>query len=127
MVGHMGAEMVQFIFGAEIAEGAGKLPQIARVGGGARDIEKALPRSGPILQTVGAASHSEMLACRLKLNINNLSTRQVLNSLDDTASDQGGSYFTTFAVVSQVSVFTRQQYRSMLVESLQYCQLCYPS
>ena len=51
---------------------------------GVREGAKALPRSGPILQTVGAASRSEMMARRLKMNINNLPTRQVLNSLDDT-------------------------------------------
>jgi len=45
-----------------------------------------LPRSEPIIiiRSAGAASRAEMLAKKLKLNINNPITRQVLNSLDDT-------------------------------------------
>ncbi len=50
----------------------------------ARGAKKVLPRSGPILKSVGAASRAEMLARKLKLNINSPTTRQVLNSLDDT-------------------------------------------
>ncbi|XWN35356.1 MAG: hypothetical protein ROO73_00995 [Roseivirga sp.] len=46
--------------------------------------QATLPRSGLILQTVGAASRSEMFARQLNLKINNLPTRQVLNSSDDT-------------------------------------------
>ena len=36
--------------------------------------------------------------------------------------DQGGIHFITFAVVGWDDVFTREQYRTMLVESLKYCQ-----
>jgi len=37
--------------------------------------------------------------------------------------DQGGMYFVSFAVVSWVDVFTRKEYRDIVVESLQHCQL----
>ncbi|MEP7253097.1 MAG: transposase [Ginsengibacter sp.] len=36
--------------------------------------------------------------------------------------DQGGTYFVSFAVVSWVDVFTRKEYRDIVVESLQHCQ-----
>jgi putative transposase len=36
--------------------------------------------------------------------------------------DQDRPYFITFAVVEWVDVFTRQLYRDMVLESLQYCQ-----
>ena len=36
--------------------------------------------------------------------------------------DQGGIHFITFALVGWVDVFTKEQYRTMLVESLKYCQ-----
>lgn len=49
-------------------------------------VEEVLPRSEPIIQSVGAASRAEMLAKKLKLNINSPTTRQVLNSLDDKVS-----------------------------------------
>jgi len=52
--------------------------------GGGILTESALPRSGTIMKGMGAASRSEMLARKLKLNINSPTTRQVLNSLDDT-------------------------------------------
>ena len=54
--------------------------------------KKELPRSGPIMKALGAASRSEMLAKKLKLNINSPTTRQVLNSLDDTVE----SFITQF-------------------------------
>ena len=53
-----------------------------------------LPRSGPIIKTVGAASRSEMLARKLKLNLNSPTTRQVLNSLDDTVESFISQYRT---------------------------------
>jgi len=46
----------------------------------------ALPRSGPISKSLGAASRSEQLAKKLKLNINSPTTRQLLNSLDDSVN-----------------------------------------
>ena len=36
--------------------------------------------------------------------------------------DQRGMYFVSFAVVSWVDVFTRQEYRDILIESLKHCQ-----
>jgi RHS repeat-associated protein len=51
-----------------------------------------LPNSGPIARSLGAASRSELLARKLKLNINSPTTRQVLNSLDDTV----GSFISNF-------------------------------
>lgn len=45
---------------------------------------KVLPRSGLIMKSLGAASRQHMLARKLKMNINSPTTRQVLNSLDDT-------------------------------------------
>jgi len=35
--------------------------------------------------------------------------------------NQQGLHFITFAVVEWVDVFTRQQYRDILIESLEYC------
>src|SRR5436190_18381370 len=37
--------------------------------------------------------------------------------------DQRGMYYVTFAVVAWVDVFTRKDYRDIVVESLQHCQL----
>jgi putative transposase len=36
--------------------------------------------------------------------------------------DQEKIYFITFAVIDWVDVFTRREYKDLLVESLQYCQ-----
>ena len=36
--------------------------------------------------------------------------------------DQGGMYFISFAVVSWVDVFTRKEYKDIIIASLQYCQ-----
>ncbi len=36
--------------------------------------------------------------------------------------DQGGMYFVSFAVVSWVDVFTRKEYRDIIIESLQHCR-----
>ena len=36
--------------------------------------------------------------------------------------DQGGVYFVSFAVVSWVDVFSRKEYRDIIIESLRYCQ-----
>lgn len=36
--------------------------------------------------------------------------------------DQSGLYFISFAVVFWVDVFTRKEYREIIIESLQYCQ-----
>jgi uncharacterized protein YjgD (DUF1641 family) len=65
-----------------------------------REIEEAaasktggvLPRSGPIPRSLGAMSRAEQLARKLKLNINSPTTRQVLNSLDDTVSTFIGKF-----------------------------------
>ncbi len=46
-------------------------------------IKTALPNSAPIIKSIGAASKAEMLAKKLKMNINSPTTRQVLNSLDE--------------------------------------------
>jgi len=45
---------------------------------------KPIPNSGPIMKGLGAASRAEMLAKKLKLNINSETTRQLLNNLDET-------------------------------------------
>ena len=37
-------------------------------------------------------------------------------------TDQGATYFVSFAVVAWVDVFSRKEYRDILIESLQYCQ-----
>jgi|SRR5690242_18388507 len=37
-------------------------------------------------------------------------------------SDQGAMYFVSFAVVGWVDVFTRKEYRDIIIESLRYCQ-----
>ena len=36
-------------------------------------------------------------------------------------SDQNAMYFTTFTVVNWIDVFTREDYRLEIVESLNYC------
>jgi REP element-mobilizing transposase RayT len=36
--------------------------------------------------------------------------------------DQGAMYFVSFAVVSWVDVFSRKEYRDLIIESLKYCQ-----
>ena len=36
--------------------------------------------------------------------------------------DQGGLYYVSFAVVAWVDVFTRKDYRDIVIESLQHCQ-----
>ena len=53
--------------------------------GGAKAVTKGgLPNYGPIIKSLGAASRAEMLAKKLKMNINSPTTRQVLNSLDES-------------------------------------------
>ncbi|MEO8855137.1 MAG: hypothetical protein ABI359_15240 [Ginsengibacter sp.] len=37
-------------------------------------------------------------------------------------TDQGTIYFVSFAVVDWVDVFTRKEYRDLVVESLKHCQ-----
>jgi REP element-mobilizing transposase RayT len=37
-------------------------------------------------------------------------------------TDQGAMYFVTFAVIAWVDVFTRKEYRDVLIESLKHCQ-----
>ncbi len=37
-------------------------------------------------------------------------------------TDQSATYFVSFAVVDWVDVFTRKEYRQIVIESLQYCQ-----
>ena len=37
-------------------------------------------------------------------------------------TDQGAMYFVSFAVVGWVDVFTRKDYRDVVIESLKYCQ-----
>jgi LysM repeat protein len=46
-------------------------------------LEETLPRTEPIISSVGAASRAERLAMKLKMNMDSPTTRQVLNSLDD--------------------------------------------
>ena len=36
--------------------------------------------------------------------------------------DQSRLYFVTFAVIEWIDVFTRQEYRDLLLDSLRYCQ-----
>jgi REP element-mobilizing transposase RayT len=37
-------------------------------------------------------------------------------------TDQGAMYFVSFAVLSWVDVFSRKEYRDLIIESLKYCQ-----
>lgn len=37
-------------------------------------------------------------------------------------TDQGAMYFVSFAVVGWVDVFTRKEYRDVIIENLKYCQ-----
>jgi hypothetical protein len=77
----LGMMSPEFIF---LSGGRSLYLSSARGAAGATVIKKGLPRSSPIMRGVGAAPRAEMLAKRLKLNINSPTTRQVLNSLDDT-------------------------------------------
>ena len=61
--------------------GAGKL---ITTGVSKLAVRSSIPHSGPIINSLGAASRSQMLAKKLKMNINSPTARQVLNSLDDT-------------------------------------------
>src|SRR5688572_420618 len=38
-------------------------------------------------------------------------------------TDQGATYFVSFAVVAWVDVFTRREYRDVVIDSLKHCQL----
>ncbi|MEO6455198.1 MAG: transposase [Ginsengibacter sp.] len=37
-------------------------------------------------------------------------------------TDQAATYFVSFAVVGWVDVFTRKEYRDVVIDSLKYCQ-----
>jgi putative transposase len=37
-------------------------------------------------------------------------------------TDQGAMYFVSFAVVGWIDVFTRKDYREIVIESLKYCE-----
>ena len=73
-----------------------------------------MPRSGPILQTVGAASRSEMMARRLNIKLNNPAARQVLNSLDDTVE----SFISRFRKASIRSKIPGQFFNMTLEDAL---------
>jgi len=70
-----------------------------------------LANSGSIMRSLGAASRAEMLASKLKLNINSPVARQVLNSLDEPVE----SFITTYRKASIRSVFPGE-YLNMTVE-----------
>ena len=36
-------------------------------------------------------------------------------------SDKAGSYFVTFTVIHWIDIFSRKEYRDIIVESLNYC------
>src|SRR5690606_9075357 len=38
------------------------------------------------------------------------------------ATDNEGIYFVTITVVGWIDVFTREEYKNLIIESLQYCQ-----
>ena len=38
-------------------------------------------------------------------------------------TDQSATYFVSFAVVDWVDVFSRKEYRDIIINSLKYCQL----
>ena len=37
-------------------------------------------------------------------------------------TDQGAMYFVSFAVVGWIDIFSRKEYRDIIIESLKYCQ-----
>jgi RHS repeat-associated protein len=80
------AEAATWIFptGGSLKGGSSMLKWLGRFYAGRKVISIALPNSGPIMHGLGAASRAEMLAIKLKMNINSATTRQVLNSLDET-------------------------------------------
>ncbi len=51
-----------------------------------------LPRSGAIPKSLSAMSRAESLARKLKMNVNSPTTRQVLNSLDDSVGSFVGQF-----------------------------------
>lgn len=75
-----------------------------------------LPRSGAIGRSVGAMSRAERLARKLSLNINSPTTRQVLNSLDDTV----GSFVSQFRKGSIHRELPREVLDMTVEEALQH-------
>ncbi|MCK6576232.1 hypothetical protein L6V77_34715, partial [Myxococcota bacterium] len=82
--------------GAAPARGSAGAPAAggarAAGGGAAKGAGELLPRSGPIPRSLGAMSRADQLARKLKLNISSPTTRQVLNSLDDTVESFVGQF-----------------------------------
>jgi hypothetical protein len=64
----------------------------AEAGGIAKGVSRALPRSGPIPRSLGAMSRAGDLARKLRLNASSPTTRQLLNSLDDTVRSFVGKF-----------------------------------
>ncbi|EYF04841.1 Hypothetical protein CAP_3867 [Chondromyces apiculatus DSM 436] len=75
--------------GASRATAKGQALTTGEVAGAATEV---LPRSGPIGHSIGAMSRAEQLARKLKLNVNSPTSRQVLNSLDDTVANFVGQF-----------------------------------
>lgn len=86
--GKLVGEILVAIFTSKGAGAAAKAAKLKIV----KYVEKAkkapvktpLPNSGPIVKSLGAGSPAEMFAKKFKLNINSATTRQVLNSLEET-------------------------------------------
>jgi RHS repeat-associated protein len=60
------------------------MPNVLKISTAVSPVERALPNSGPIMKSLGAASKAERLAIKLKMNLQSETTRQVLNSLEET-------------------------------------------
>ena len=89
---------------------------LGRIGSlwGGRAAEEGIANSGPIVRSLGAASKAEMLAVKLKLNINSPVARQVLNSLDQSVE----SFITTYRKASIRSVFPEEYLGKTVEEAL---------
>jgi len=48
--------------------------------------------------------------------------KKIMSTGGYQVTDQGAMYFVSFAVVGWVDVFTRKDYRDIIIESLKYCQ-----
>ena len=82
----------QSSFNVEDMIGVGLILKAAVKGVVSSAAKGGLPNSGPIMKSLGAASRAEMLAKKLKMNINSPTTRQVLNSLDESVESFISTY-----------------------------------
>jgi len=93
VIGATGVGVVKLVGkGVKLAKAAKKAGKAKKAAAAAADSAQALPRSGPIAKSLGAMSKAEQVARKLRLNANSPTTRQALNSLDDTVESFVGQF-----------------------------------